>query len=153
MWLKLPVWNPSNWGFHLCQCKLSGGLPVFRYHHMSHLMTRPKEWHVRAEKIQISLDIHPVWSASSLSAWRKLGPLATYWTHSEDSDQTGRMPRLISVFAGRTCHFVGFVMRRLILHYNTIHVSGSRSRHTNVTKFRVELGFVDLLYYLCKWMK
>ena len=31
----------------------------------------------------------------------------------EDSDQTGRMPRLISVFAGRTCHFVGFVMRRL----------------------------------------
>ena len=27
---------------------------------------------------------------------------------------TGRMPRLIGVFAGRTCHFVGFVMRRLI---------------------------------------
>ena len=23
---------------------------------------------------------------------------------SEDSDQTGRMPRLIGVFAGRTCH-------------------------------------------------
>ena len=34
---------------------------------------------------------------------------------SEDSDQTGRMPRLIWVFAGRTGHFVGFVMRRLIL--------------------------------------
>ena len=33
---------------------------------------------------------------------------------SKDSDQTGRMPRLIWVFAGRTCHFVGFVMRRLI---------------------------------------
>ena len=32
---------------------------------------------------------------------------------SEDSDQTGRMPRLIWVFAGRTCHFVGFVMRWL----------------------------------------
>ena len=30
---------------------------------------------------------------------------------SEDSDQTGRMPRLIWVFAGRTNHFVGFVMR------------------------------------------
>ena len=26
----------------------------------------------------------------------------------------GRMPRLIRVFAGRTCHFVGFVMRWLI---------------------------------------
>ena len=33
---------------------------------------------------------------------------------SKDPDQTGRMPRLIWVFAGRTCHFVGFVMRRLI---------------------------------------
>ena len=31
----------------------------------------------------------------------------------EDSDQTGGMPRLIRVFAGPTCHFVGFVMRRL----------------------------------------
>ena len=29
------------------------------------------------------------------------------------TDQTGRMPRLIWVFIGRTCHFVGFVMRRL----------------------------------------
>ena len=40
------------------------------------------------------------------SAWesvlRKLGSLATHWVHSEDSDQTGRMPRLIWVFAGRT---------------------------------------------------
>ena len=33
--------------------------------------------------------------------------------HSENSDHTGRMPRLIWVFAGRTCHIVGFVMRRL----------------------------------------
>ena len=39
---------------------------------------------------------------SSMSAWRKLGPSATHWVHSEDSDQTGRMPRLIWVFAGRT---------------------------------------------------
>ena len=30
------------------------------------------------------------------------------------TDQTGRMPRLIWVFAGRTDHFLGFVMRRLI---------------------------------------
>ena len=27
---------------------------------------------------------------------------------------TGQVPRLIRVFAGRTYHFVGFVMRRLI---------------------------------------
>ena len=57
---------------------------------------------VRPAKTQISLGIRPVWSASSLSAWRNLGSLATHWAHSEDSDQTGRMPRLIWVFAGRT---------------------------------------------------
>ena len=34
--------------------------------------------------------------------------------HSEDSDQTGQIHRLICVFTGRTGHFVGFVMRRLI---------------------------------------
>ena len=58
--------------------------------------------------------ICPVWSESSLSAWRKLGPLALSWAHSKDSDKTVRRPRLIRVFAGRTCHFVGFVMRWLI---------------------------------------
>ena len=57
---------------------------------------------VRRAKTQISLGIHPVWSESSLSAWRSTGSLATHWAHSEDSDQTGRMPRLIWVFAGST---------------------------------------------------
>ena len=53
-------------------------------------------------KTQISLVIHPVWSESSLSARRGTGSLAVHWAHSEDSDQTGRMPRLIWVLAGRT---------------------------------------------------
>ena len=30
------------------------------------------------------------------------------------NDQSGQMPRPIRVFAGRTGHFVGFIMRRLI---------------------------------------
>ena len=55
---------------------------------------------VRPAKTQISLGIRPVWSESSLSAWRIIGSLDTHWAHSEDSDQTGRMPRLIWVFAG-----------------------------------------------------
>ena len=37
-----------------------------------------------------------------LSAWRNHESLATHWTHSKDTNQTGRMPRLIWVFAGRT---------------------------------------------------
>ena len=57
---------------------------------------------VRPAKTQISLGICPVWSKSSLSAWRNRGSLATQWAHSGDSDQSGRMPRLIWVFADRT---------------------------------------------------
>ena len=50
------------------------------------------------------------------SAWASAGSLATHWVHNEDSDQTLQMPRLIWVFAGCTCHFVGFVMRQLKYH-------------------------------------
>ena len=57
---------------------------------------------VRPAKTHISLGIRPVWSECSLSAWRNIGSLATHWTHTEDSDQTGQMPRLIWVFAGCT---------------------------------------------------
>ena len=64
-------------------------------------MTKPTKW-LCAQRRQISLGVCPVWSESSLSAWIKRGPLATYWAHSEYSDQTGRMPRLIWVCAGRT---------------------------------------------------
>ena len=49
-----------------------------------------------------SLVICPVWSESSLFAWIKPGSLATYWVHSEDSEQTGWIPRLMWVFAGHT---------------------------------------------------
>ena len=42
-----------------------------------------------------------------------IGPLTTYWAHSKDPDQTGRMPRLIWVFAVRKCSFVCFVVRLL----------------------------------------
>ena len=39
---------------------------------------------VRPAKTQISLGIRPVWSESSLCAWRKLGSLATHRAHNED---------------------------------------------------------------------
>ena len=55
---------------------------------------------------------------------------------SEDSDQTGRMPRLIWVFAGRTCHFVGFVMRQLKFCF-----SGSTLEHFTRLKKTVAPGY------------
>ena len=78
-----------------CTC-----MPTFP--NLSHHTTKPTKWHVCPVKPQISLGIHPVWSESSLSAWRKLGSLATHCAHSKNSDQTGRMPKLICVFTGRT---------------------------------------------------
>ena len=72
---------------------------------------------VRPAKTQISLGIRPVWSESSLCAqWVAKDPSFRH-ADSEDSDQTGRMPTLIWVFAERTCHFVGFVTRRPIFLY------------------------------------
>ena len=57
---------------------------------------------VRPAKTQISLGIRPVWSESSLRAqWVAKDPSFLH-ANSEDSDQTGQMPRLIWVFAGRT---------------------------------------------------
>ena len=80
---------------------------------MNHHTTKTTKWYVCPAETQISLGIHPVWSESLLFAWRKLGSLATHWAHSEDPNQTGQMPRLIWIFAGRTFHFVVFVMRQL----------------------------------------
>ena len=108
------------WGRKLCWWCLSSGC-------MSQRMTKPTKRHVRPAKTQISLGIRQVWSESSLSAWRKLGSLATHWVHSEDSDHTGQMPRLIWVFAGRICNFVDFVMRWLISTVSIDSVSGQRT--------------------------
>ena len=54
---------------------------------------------------------------------------------SEDSDQTGRMVRLIWVFAGCTEHLVGFVIRRLIY----------RTNWYNLTKFWICID-IDSIY-------
>ena len=168
------VWN---W----IQCRIPRALHGFLYkiqEDLSRLITKPTKWHVRPVKTQISLGIYPVWSESSMSAWRNSGSLADaqadlsfHWAHmpfcwfcheatqvllylilesyeprhdktnkisvhpaktqislgicpvwsgssmcaqwvakdpnflhvgSKDSDQTGQMPRLIWVFAGRT---------------------------------------------------
>ena len=54
---------------------------------------------------------------------------------SQDPDPTGRMPRLIWVFAGCTEHLVGFVIRRLIY----------RTNWYNLTKFWICID-IDKIY-------
>ena len=83
---------------------------------------------VRPAKTQISLGIRPVWSESSLCAqWVAKDPRFLH-ADSEDSVQTGRMPRLISVFAGRTCHFVGMSWGGSIMFKNMLLLINVRHR-------------------------
>ena len=80
---------------------------------VSYLMTKPTKWPLCPAKTQISLGIRPVWSESSqCTQWVAEDPVFLH-ADSKDSDQTGRMHRLICVFAWRNGHFAGFVMRRL----------------------------------------
>ena len=100
-WTHLPKKSPHNQ--HLLPEK-----------HWSRHVTKPTKWHVRPAKTQISLGIRPVWSESLLCAQWVAMDLSFLRVDSEDSDRTGRMPRLIWVFARHTGNFVGFVMRWLI---------------------------------------
>ena len=99
-------------------------------------MSKPTKWHVRPAKTQISLGIRPVWSEPSLCVlWVAKGP-AFLHADSEDADQTGRMPRLIWVFAGRTATLLvlswgGSYMQRthiyltsIVWYYETISIVG-----------------------------
>ena len=47
---------------------------------------------VRPAKTQFSLGIRPVWSESSLCAWRKLGSLATHWAQAKTLIRLGGCP-------------------------------------------------------------
>ena len=89
--------------FTVCLCDIISTLLSFTWTGLFELPhDKTNNVAVRPAKTKISLGIHPVWSESSLSAWRKPESLATLWVHSEDSDQTGQMPRLNWVFAWRT---------------------------------------------------
>ena len=80
--------------------------------HLSSDITKPTKW-VCPARIQISLGIRPVWSEYSLSAWRKLGSLATHLAHSEDWSDWANAQADLSL-RGMHSHFVGFVMSQLI---------------------------------------
>ena len=109
LWIVLILLN-----FLYCLCFLKYAISVvygmiLELTHLTNIVILSEPRHdktnkmtVRPAKTQISLGIHPVWSESSLSAWRTFGSLATHWALSQDFDQTGWMSRLIWVFAGRT---------------------------------------------------
>ena len=70
--------------------------------HISRVMTKPTKWVCAQRRLSSAWRIRSVWSESSLCAqWVAKYPRFLH-ADSEDSDQTGQMPRLIWVFAGRT---------------------------------------------------
>ena len=102
-------------------------LKLDRLDQMSRLMTKLTKWFVCPAKTQISLSIPPpVWSKFLLcTQWIAKNPSFLHvdsedWSdwadaQAEDSDQIGRMPRLIWVFAGPTsvcwfCHVVAQII-------------------------------------------
>ena len=94
-----------KWRKHL------NGRKLFIY--MTRSTTKPAKLPVHPMKTQIRLGIHPVWSGSSLcTLWIGKDPTFLH-ANSDNSDQTGWMPRFIWIFTGCTGHFAGFVMHRL----------------------------------------
>ena len=118
--------------------------------YMSRITIKQTTWLVRPAKAQISLGIRPVWSESSLSAWRKIGSWATHWVHSEDSDQTGRMPRLICILAGRT---VILLFCRVAAHIKYVRGSFIKSRNRTYTSAYNNLrkDRTERIGIFCKW--
>ena len=85
---------------------------------LSRLMAKPTKWLCTQRRLRSAWAFTQS-DQSSLSAQWVAKDQSFLHADSEDSDQTGQMPRLIRVFAWRTCHFVGFVMRRLN-HFQTL---------------------------------
>ena len=114
---------------------------------------------VRPAKTRIRLGGCPVWSESSLCAQWVAKDLLFLHGDSEDSDQTGRMPRLIGVFAGRTCHIVGFVVTRLTL--QTVFIlliiicitTFSKIVYPGQNMQQTFLKFVEIYFCLCQKYK
>ena len=87
-------------------------------HQMSRHTTKATKSPVCPHKTPISLGIRQVWSKSLLCALRVAKDLRLLHAHIKDwsdwaSAQSDQTPSLIRIFAGRTGHFVGFVVLEL----------------------------------------
>ena len=94
-------WN-ITWRETCANIVMTGNFTVVTQNSFEPQHDKTNKMSVRPAKTQISLDIRPVWSESSLCAQWVAKDLRFLHADSEDSDQTGQMPRLIWVFAGRT---------------------------------------------------
>ena len=119
---------------------------------MSCLTTKPTKWSLHPAKILISLDICLVWSVFTVRSLGSWGPKVS--SCEQRRLIRWRMPRLIWVFAGCTCHFVGFCHEAAQMHEKHIdqHSSPNKvitmlNRTGKTKKGKVRLG----LNMKCPW--
>ena len=103
---------------------------------MSRDMTKPRKWLVRPAEIQISLGIRPVWSESSLSAWRKLGSLATHWSTAKTLTRLSGCPGWSESSLGAWslcwfCHEAAQIIIAVIKH-KSMHLKGENGMSNDV---------------------
>ena len=116
--LRLCCSLPRQYNTYTCYSQTFKPLPSFcgcPGWFQSYLVENPEDRFSRDEVHMSCLMAKPTKSESSLSAWRKLGSLATYWAHSEDWSDLVDAQADLSLCWALHSHFVGFVMRRLIL--------------------------------------
>ena len=68
----------------LWQYKSSHATETLHILYLRCLIIKPTKWPLHPAKTLISLGIHPIWSESSLSAWRNSESSATQWAHCKD---------------------------------------------------------------------
>ena len=105
-WKLLPVWEVLA---EPCPSDASDHDSLFFALNMSYLMTKPTEWLCAQQGLRSACVAAQSDQSSLCAQWVAKDPCFLH-ADNEDSDQTGWMPRLNWVFAGCTCHFVGFVM-------------------------------------------
>ena len=116
-------------------------------HEMSRDMTKPTRLSLRLAKTQISLGIRPVWSESSLCAqWVAKDPSFLH-ADKEDSDQTGRMPRLIWVFAVRTV--ISLVLSCRVSNSNALMQYNSNAGNNGFKALQITKGWTRF-YRVCE---
>ena len=104
-------------------------------HYMSPRMTKPTKWRVPSEYSgQYSL----------CTQWVAEDPGFLH-TEREDSDQTGRMPRLIWVFAGHTRHFAG--LSHCGSYQDPISCETSLNEHDKQQRSLVTMGLSNQHHY------
>ena len=115
--------------------------------YLSRLMTKQTKWHVRPAKTQISLGIRPVWSEYSLSARRKLDLISYALSAKRRLWSNWAVAQADLSLRWAHSHFVGFVVRWLILGYVVTENFRMSERAHEVYKSQITVLHVELLYF------